>query len=184
MSAVVAIAGCPNSGKTSLFNQLTGAKQKVGNWPGQTVERHTGEFVVDGSGNIVLPLIGQVKAAGLTSAELESELVGRYRPDYLVNPRISVQIKMFRPYYIMGEVQSQGSFDFTAGMTYLEAIARAGGYTYRAKKDVVYVVRADGQADEVRFDVNEKVQPGNGISPKTTTFIRLYPPSRRTASGR
>ena len=123
----------------------------------------SGELVVDGSGRIFLPLIGQVQASGLTSAELESELVGRYRPDYLVNPKISVQVQMFRPYYIMGEVQSQGPFDFTAGMTYLEAIARAGGYTYRAKKDVVYVVRAGRKPDEVRFEVNEKVQPGDVI---------------------
>jgi len=123
----------------------------------------SGEFIVDGSGRIFLPLIGQVQASGLTSSELESELVGRYRPDYLVNPKISVQVQMFRPYYIMGEVQSQGPFDFTAGMTYLEAIARAGGYTYRAKKDVVYVVRAGRKHDEVRFEVNEKVQPGDVI---------------------
>jgi len=123
----------------------------------------SGEFAVDGSGRIFLPLIGQVQASGLTSTELESELVGRYRPDYLVNPKISVRVQMFRPYYMMGEVQSQGPFDFTAGMTYLEAIARAGGYTYRAKKDVVYVVRAGRKSDEVRFEVNEKVQPGDVI---------------------
>ena len=123
----------------------------------------SGELVVDGSGRIFLPLIGQVQASGLTSAELESKLVGRYRPDYLVNPKISVQVQMFRPYYIMGEVRSQGPFDFTAGMTYLEAIARAGGYTYRAKKDVVYVVRAGDNPDEVKFEVNEKIQPGDVI---------------------
>lgn len=123
----------------------------------------SGEVIVDGNGRIFLPLIGQVQASGLTSTELESELVDRYRPDYLVNPKISVQVQMFRPYYMMGEVQSQGPFEFTAGMTYLEAIARAGGYTYRAKKDVVYVVRAGQNSDEVKFEVNEKVQPGDVI---------------------
>jgi len=123
----------------------------------------SGEFAVDGSGRIFLPLIGQVQVSGLTSTELETELIGRYRPDYLVNPKISVRVQMFKPYYIMGEVQTQGPFDFTEGMTYLEAIARAGGYTYRAKKDVVYVVRAGSQPDEVRFEVNEKVQPGDVI---------------------
>ena len=123
----------------------------------------SGEVIVDGNGRIFLPLIGQVQASGLTSTELESELVDRYRPDYLVNPKISVQVQMFRPYYMMGEVQSQGPFEFTSGMTYLEAIARAGGYTYRAKKDVVYVVRAGQNSDEVKLEVNEKVQPGDVI---------------------
>lgn len=123
----------------------------------------SGELVVDGNGRIFLPLIGQVQASGLTSTELESELVSRFRPDYLVNPKISVQVQMFRPYYMMGEVKSQGPFEFTAGMTYLEAIARAGGYTYRAKKDVVYVVHAGDTPDEVRLEVNEKVQPGDVI---------------------
>jgi len=99
----------------------------------------SGEVIVDGNGRIFLPLIGQVQASGLTSTELE------------------------RPYYMMGEVQSQGPFEFTAGMTYLEAIARAGGYTYRAKKDVVYVVRAGQNSDEVKLEVNEKVQPGDVI---------------------
>ena len=58
MSAVVAVAGCPNSGKTSLFNQLTGAKQKVGNWPGQTVEQCSGTLVVGDEALEVVDLPG------------------------------------------------------------------------------------------------------------------------------
>ncbi len=124
----------------------------------------TGDYVLDGSGRISMPLIGQVQATGLTAAELGQRLVDRFKPDYLVNPRISVKVQNYRPYYIMGEVGRTGSFNYVDGMTYLNAIVIAGGYTYRAKKDVVYVIRAsDPERAEVRMDVNEKVQPGDII---------------------
>ena len=68
------------------------------------------------------------------------------------------------PVITIGEVQSTGSFAYVAGITYLTAIAMAGGYTYRAKKDVVYVIRGnDPEQEEIKLDVNEKVQPGDII---------------------
>jgi polysaccharide export outer membrane protein len=152
-------------------NQPTGtdATYKLG--PGDQIEIEvfnqedlSGEYVLDGSGQFSMPLIGLVDAAGLTGTELERLLISRYRPDFLVNPRIYVRINFYRPYYLMGEVQSTGSFAFVEGMTYLAAIARAGGYSYRAKKGVVYVVRAgDNTREELRLDVNEMVQPGDII---------------------
>jgi polysaccharide export outer membrane protein len=86
------------------------------------------------------------------------------KPDYLVNPRIYVQVINYRPYYLIGEANTAGAFPYIAGMTYLKAIAIAGGFTYRAKKDVVYVVRAgDPEQEEIKLDVDEKVQPGDII---------------------
>ena len=111
-----------------------------------------------------MPLIGTVDARGLTSTQLESLLIRRLKPDYLVNPRVYVQVTNYRPYYLVGEVASTGAFPYVAGMSYLKAIAIAGGFTYRAKRDVVYVVRAsDLEQEEVKLDVNEKVQPGDII---------------------
>ncbi len=124
----------------------------------------TGDYILDGAGRFSMPLIGQVEAAGLTGTELEQLLVSKLKPDYLVNPRIAVRVQNYRPYYIMGEVNGTGSYNYVDGMTYLTAIAIAGGYTYRAKKDVVYVVRADdGERHELKLDVSEKVQPGDII---------------------
>ena len=121
-------------------------------------------FVLDGSGRFSMPLIGTVDAGGLTAAELEDLLINRLKPDYLVNPRVSVSVDFYRPYYMMGEVGRTGTFPYVEDMTYLQAIAIAGGYSYRAKKDVVYVVRAnDNNRDEIKLDVNEKVQPGDII---------------------
>lgn len=124
----------------------------------------SGEYVVDGDGRFSMPLIGSVSAAGLTPAELEEQLVNRLKPDYLVNPRIAIDVSNYRPYYLIGEVQKTGSFPYVEGITYLTAIAMAGGYTYRGKKDIVYVIRGnDPKQAEIKMDVNEKVQPGDII---------------------
>jgi polysaccharide export outer membrane protein len=124
----------------------------------------SGEYQLDGEGRFSMPLIGAVDADNLSPAELESLLVGRFRPDFLVNPRIFIQVVNYRPYYLVGEVQGTGTFPYVAGMTYLTAIAIAGGFSYRAKQDYVYVVRADDPTQqEVKLNVEEKVQPGDII---------------------
>ncbi len=124
----------------------------------------TGEYTLDGNGRFTMHLIGKVDAGGLTPTELEALLVSKLKPDYLVNPRISVRVQNFRPFYIIGEVKSPNSYAYVDGMTYLTAVAIAGGYTYRAKKDHVFVVRgADPDKTEIKLDVNDKVRPGDII---------------------
>ena len=124
----------------------------------------SGEYTLDGDGRFSMPLIGTVEAAGMTPAELEAHLVSRYMPDYLVNPRIFVQVLNYRPYYLIGEVRGTGAFPYRAGMTYMQAIAIAGGFTYRAKQDHVFVIRGDDEEqNEIKLGVDEKVQPGDII---------------------
>lgn len=124
----------------------------------------TGEYTLDGNGRFTMHLIGKVNAAGLTPTELEALLVSKLKPDYLVNPRVSVQVQNFRPFYIIGEVRNPSSYAYVDGMTYLTAVAIAGGFTYRAKKDRVYVVRGnDPEREEIRLEVSEKVRPGDII---------------------
>ena len=124
----------------------------------------TGEYTLDGNGRFTMHLIGKVSAAGLTPTELEALLVSKLKPDYLVNPRVSVRVQNFRPFYIIGEVKSPSSYAYVNGMTYLTAVAIAGGFTYRAKKGHVYVVRGDDtEREEIKLDVSEKVRPGDII---------------------
>lgn len=124
----------------------------------------TGEYALDGNGRFSMHLIGKIDAAGLTPTELEALLISKLKPDYLVNPRVSVRIQNFRPFYIIGEVNSPSSYPYVDGMSYLTAVAIAGGFTYRAKKDRVYVVRGnDPEREEIRLDVNDKVHPGDII---------------------
>jgi protein involved in polysaccharide export with SLBB domain len=124
----------------------------------------TGEYSLDGKARFSMPLIGTVEAGNLTASELESVLIRKFKPDYLVNPRVYVQVLNYRPYYLIGEVNNTGAFPYVAGMTYLKAIAIAGGFSYRAKRGVVYVIRGtDIEQEEVKLDVDEKVRPGDII---------------------
>ncbi|NND57340.1 MAG: polysaccharide export protein [Xanthomonadales bacterium] len=124
----------------------------------------SGNYALDGDGRFSMPLIGMIDANGLTPAELEQVLINKLKPDYLVNPRIYVQVMNYRPYYLMGEVRGTGAFPYVAGMTYLTAIAKAGGFSYRAKQDHVYVIRVDDpEQKEIKLDIDEKVQPGDII---------------------
>ena len=124
----------------------------------------SGEYTLDGDGRFTMHLIDKVEAANLTATELEALLISKLKPDYLVNPRISVRVQNFRPYYIMGEVNRPNSYAFVDGMTFLTAVAKAGGFTYRSKKNHVFVIHADDpERKEVKMDINSEVRPGDII---------------------
>ena len=108
----------------------------------------SGEFEVDGSGAVSLPLVGEVPAAGLNLREFEDTVAAAYRDGYLVDPRVSVEVLNYRPFYILGEVRNPGKYPYVSGITILNAVAMAGGYTYRAREGQAEIVRA-GQTETV-----------------------------------
>jgi protein involved in polysaccharide export with SLBB domain len=124
----------------------------------------TGEYSVDGSGNVRLPLIGQVRAAGLSQHEFEVAVAAELAKGYLINPKVSVEVTSYRPFTILGEVNKPGEYPFENGMTVLNAVALGGGYTYRADKDNVYI-RRKGSAKEVEMPADDKtlVYPGDTV---------------------
>ncbi|PCJ70547.1 MAG: polysaccharide biosynthesis protein [Rhodobiaceae bacterium] len=124
----------------------------------------SGEFDVDASGSVSLPLIGEIRAGGKTLRELEVVVADKFREGYLTDPRVNIDVLNYRPYYIVGEVQEPGEFPYSAGMTVLNALAVAGGYTYRADTSRVYVARPN-QGGEIEYaaDQNLKVSPGDII---------------------
>jgi protein involved in polysaccharide export with SLBB domain len=98
----------------------------------------SGDYQIDPSGFVSLPLAGTIKAAGLTPTELEGELVKLLGSgQYLKNPKVTVSIVEFRPFYILGEVEKPGAYPYVAGINILSAIAIAGGTTYRASRSTV-----------------------------------------------
>jgi protein involved in polysaccharide export with SLBB domain len=99
----------------------------------------SGDYQIDPSGYLSLPLAGTVKAAGLTQAELEQELAKKFRSEYLRNPRVTVSIMEFRPFYILGEIEKPGAYPYTSGLNVLSAIAIAGGTTYRGSRSTVLI---------------------------------------------
>ncbi|QLH40941.1 MAG: polysaccharide export protein [Defluviicoccus sp.] len=124
----------------------------------------SGEFEVDGSGNVSLPLIRDIKAQGLTVRELEQEVASRLSPDYLKNPSVSVEVLNYRPFYIYGEVNKPGSYPFVNGMTVVNAVALAGGFTYRARTGRVRIIRAnDPTRTPIDADKDTAVLPGDVI---------------------
>jgi len=124
----------------------------------------SGEYTVNGAGIISLPLIGDVKTKDLTVKLVELAIANKLKPDYLLNPKVSVQVLNYRPFYILGEVKQPQSYPYVDGMTYLNAAAIAGGFTYRAKEDHVMVVRLkDPQKHEIRLNMDDKVMPGDVI---------------------
>ncbi|MBL6987583.1 MAG: polysaccharide export protein [Methylobacter sp.] len=131
----------------------------------------SGEYTINGAGQISLPLIGDVNAKNLTAKQVEQGITDKLKPDYLLNPRVSVQVLNYCPFYILGEVKQPKSYPYVDGMTYLNAVAIAGGYTYRAKEDYVMVIRMnDPQKRELKLDMDERVLPGDVIHIKERFF--------------
>tara|TARA_R110000868_G_scaffold29049_3_gene108041 strand:- start:5006 stop:5608 length:603 start_codon:yes stop_codon:yes gene_type:complete len=121
----------------------------------------SGEFDVTGSGKISLPLIGQVQAAGLTLDEFENEIATKLKQGYLTSPKVSVEVLNYRPFYIIGEVDKPGEYPYTSGMNVLNAVAVAGGFTYRANQDQVYITRGGNEESAYASSQSVPVLPGD-----------------------
>jgi polysaccharide export outer membrane protein len=128
-------------------------------------ESLSGEFLVPGgAGTIAFPLVGDVQAAGLSVTELQAEISNKLRDGYLKDPRVSIEVLNYRPYYILGEVMKPGQYSYTNGLTVLNAVATANGFTYRANTHKVYIKRSNS-THEVELDLKTTilVEPGDTI---------------------
>jgi protein involved in polysaccharide export with SLBB domain len=124
----------------------------------------SGEFEVSGQGSISVPLLGQVQVLGKTTAEAQAILTQKYGKDYLVNPSVSIEVMNYRPFFIIGEVNHPGSYPYVNGMTVINAVALAGGYTPRADHGDIKI-KHSSQTTEQRQSAKEDtaVQPGDVI---------------------
>lgn len=124
----------------------------------------SGVFEVDGSGHVALPLVGEMPARGITVRELEGQLTNVLAGGYLVSPRVAIEVINYRPFYIIGEVREPGRYPYVDGMTVMNAVAMAGGYTYRARESRAEIKRQG--KDEVDRDAspNATVMPGDVIT--------------------
>jgi protein involved in polysaccharide export with SLBB domain len=124
----------------------------------------SGEFEVNGEGYVSVPLIGQIKVIGQTTNEVQTLLTQKYGKDYLVNPNVSIEVTNYRPFFIIGEVNRPGGYPYVNGMTIINAVALAGGYTPRANHDRIKVKHGSETSDqqqEVKED--SAVLPGDVI---------------------
>ena len=124
----------------------------------------SGEFTISETGEISLPLAGSLSLGGLTIRQAEQEVVDALKPDYLVNPRVGIEVLNYRPFYIIGEVNAPGSYPYVNGMTVTEAVALGGGFTHRARKERMVVIRASDPArNEQPVSVTGTVLPGDVV---------------------
>ena len=131
----------------------------------------SGEFTVDGRGGLSLPLIGNLKAQGLTAGELEKQIAKGLSPEYLKDPSVTVEVMTYRPFYIVGEVKKPGSYPYVNGMSVINAVALAGGFTYRAREGSFGIDRSiDGRAQKLYGKQDTEVMPGDVITVQERYF--------------
>lgn len=132
----------------------------------------SGTYTVNAGGMLSVPLIGDVRAKGRTLKQLEAEIVRQLKNGYLVAPSVALEIGKYRPFYILGEVRTPGSYSYVTGMNALNAAALAGGFTYRANKKRIQIRRTGENGDDVTEEqpVEYKIRPGDVILVKERFF--------------
>jgi polysaccharide export outer membrane protein len=125
----------------------------------------SGDFIVDSAGNLSLPLIGPTPVQGKTVGEASSAIEAAYLTDHFLRaPRVSAEVTVYRPFFILGEVRMPGQYPYVAGLTAMSAIATSQGLTPRARKTTIYI-RSFGQDSEQVFALTPdlRIWPGDTI---------------------
>jgi polysaccharide biosynthesis/export protein len=124
----------------------------------------SGVFRISENGAIALPLAGQVSAQGLSVPDLQRRLVTVLGAKAVKSPDVTVQVEQYRPFFILGEVKTPGSYTYVPEMTVLTAVAIAGGFTFRAQQDEMSITRKrDGMTSESRAERDARVLPGDVV---------------------
>ena len=131
----------------------------------------SGEYQIDGNGNIRFPLLGMFRAVGYTPGGLEGWLRAALVPNYVRDPRINVEIMGYRPIYVIGAVMKPGQYTYVNDMTLAQAVALAGGYTQQARESIVFL-RHEGETAEQPIPVGTPllIRPGDTVRVDTTWF--------------
>jgi polysaccharide biosynthesis/export protein len=122
-------------------------------------------YSVDAAGIVTLPLIGSVPARGSTPAELAAAITSRLQNGFIREPYVAVEIEAYRPFFILGEVAAPGQYPYVPNMTAEAAVAIAGGFTPRAKRNVVFITRSN-QMGQTRIvaSPNAPLSPGDTVT--------------------
>ncbi|OQW58368.1 MAG: polysaccharide biosynthesis protein [Proteobacteria bacterium HN_bin10] len=123
----------------------------------------TGPFTVGAQGTIAYPLVGSIQAGGLTVPEFTTALQTALAT-YLRAPSVSIEVTNYRPFFILGEVQRPGTYPYSASLTVLNAVATAGGFTYRANRGRVFIRHANENVERsYPLTVATPVLPGDTV---------------------
>lgn len=132
----------------------------------------SGEFPIGASGDLSMPLVGQIRAENLLLGELRSKITEALDKDFVVDPSVSIQVTNYRPFFILGQVGDPGSYPYQPGMNVRMAVAIGGGYTRRAREEPVTVFRMNAAGQQVRFEsgLDAPVLPGDTIEVRRRLF--------------
>ncbi len=123
----------------------------------------TGLFQVGSQGTIAYPLVGDVQAAGLTVLEFTENLQVALR-EFVRQPNVSIEVANYRPFFILGEVQRPGTYPYSASLTVLNAVATAGGFTYRANRNRIFIRHANEPTEHLYpLTITTPVLPGDTV---------------------
>lgn len=128
------------------------------------------EIRLTDAGTFTYPFLGEVDARDLTISELKHRLTEGLKGDYLIDPRITITIMEYRSFFINGEVKKPGGYPFLPGLTVRKAVALAGGFTERAAKSNIKVIRDEKGATEEPLDLSAEIQPGDIITVDDSFF--------------
>ena len=125
----------------------------------------TNTYAIDAGGSITLPLIGAVAARGRTPAGLAAEISAKLRNGYIREPSVAVEIDSYRPFFILGEVAAPGQYPYVPNMSVESAVAIAGGFSPRARRDRVTLTHVDGSgASRFVVPLGTSLGPGDTVS--------------------
>lgn len=129
-------------------------------------------YLVNEEGYISFPLVNEVRVKDLTIIEARRILYARLSNGFLIDPNIAIEVAEFRPIYVMGEVRDPGSYDFRTDMSVRNAVAIAGGFTYRANQEEIKVTRQlqDNKKTHIILGKDDKIHPGDVILIKERFF--------------
>lgn len=175
---LAALGGCsaPNYADDSHFRaELTAPYQLASGDRLRVIvfgqDQLTNSYNVDGAGNIAMPLIGSIHAQGSTTAQVQGTIEAKLRQGYLREPKVSVEVEAFRPFYVLGEVTTAGQYPFINGMTVQNAVAVAGGFTPRGASDYVEITRIiGGKPVTASAPLTFPVRPGDTITVRERFF--------------
>lgn len=129
------------------------------------------ETLLSDSGLINYPFLGELKVTGLSLGKLEALIIKGLKGDYLISPNVQVSIIEYRPFFIKGEVEKPGGYPFQPGLSIAKAAALAEGFTERASKSKIFVVRGDDPSQTpVKVNLNTLLRPGDIVTVQQSFF--------------
>lgn len=128
-------------------------------------------YAVDGSGKISMPLIGAVEARGRTTAQVAGTIISKLKAGFVREPHVAVEVEVFRPFFILGEVNAAGQYPYVNNLTVETAVAIAGGFSPRASRGSFKIARTiEGRMIYATVPLSYAVRPGDTITVQERWF--------------